>query len=237
GEHTRVTAAVAQRNVRPPADAADPHARILALLSWGPVMAPRRSRAWAACVLLIAGCAGGGTSVRNDAVGTPVARDEAVETFIARHWRTPLPPQGPPPPRFTPLEVSLAPEACGTCHPAQLADWRTSTHAAAMGPGVAGQLVELLARDPAAALADQHCTAPLADQAPFVTGTLAANAVFDAALRTRGVPCAVCHVREHARFGPPRRDGSLVSEAPRETLPHGGVTRTPAYLASEFCRG
>jgi len=196
-----------------------------------------RWRLWAVCLLLIAGCAGGGTSARKDAVETSVARADAVETFIARHWRMPLAPQGPPPPRFTPLEASLVPEACGTCHPAQLADWRTSTHAAAMGPGVAGQLVELLAREPAAALACQQCHAPLAEQAPLVTGTLAPNPVFDPALRPRGIPCAACHVREHARFGPPRRDGSLVSEAPRETLPHGGVTRTPAYLASEFCRG
>jgi hypothetical protein len=44
-------------------------------------------------------------------------------------------------------------------------------------------------------------------------------------------------VRGHERFGPPRRDGTLASRAPRDTLPHGGVTRTPAYLASEFCRG
>src|SRR6266436_3896370 len=147
-----------------------------------------RSRAWPAWALLVAGCAAG-------ALG---ARAESVESFVARHWRTPLRPQGPAPARFTPLEASLAPEACGTCHPAQLADWRTSTHAAAMGPGVAGQL---------------------------------------AALRARGIPCAACHVRGHERFGPPRRDGSLAAAAPRETLPHGGVTRTPAYLASEFCRG
>jgi hypothetical protein len=44
-------------------------------------------------------------------------------------------------------------------------------------------------------------------------------------------------VRGHERFGPPRRDGSLASAAPRDTLPHGGVTRTPAYLDSAFCRG
>jgi hypothetical protein len=42
-------------------------------------------------------------------------------------------------------------------------------------------------------------------------------------------------VRGHQRFGPPRRDGSLASSAPRETLPHEGVTRTPAFLKSEFC--
>ena len=178
--------------------------------------------AWA---LVAAGCA------------VPAAtRLEPVETFVARHWRAPLAPQGPPPARFSPLEASLAPEACGTCHPAQLADWQTSTHARAMGPGVTGQLVEMLASDPRGALACQQCHAPLAEQAPLRRDTLAPNPDFDPALRGRGIPCAACHVRGHERFGPPRRDGSLASTAPRETLPHGGVTRTPAYLASEFCR-
>ena len=186
-----------------------------------------RSRAWLACVVLVAGCA----------AGTQYAPVESVETFVARHWRMPLAPQGPPPSRFSPLEASLTPEACGTCHPAQLADWRTSTHAAAMGPGVAGQLVELLEREPATALACQHCHAPLAEQASLVAETLAPNPAFDPALRARGIPCAGCHVRGNTRFGPPRRDGSLASAAPRDTLPHGGVTRTPAYLSSEFCRG
>src|SRR5881396_2402361 len=191
------------------------------------MVVPMRSRAWPAWALLVAGCAAG-------ALG---ARAESVESFVARHWRVPLAAQGPPPARFTPLEASLGPEACGTCHPAQLADWRTSTHAAAMGPGVAGQLAELLVREPAAALACQNCHAPLAEQAPLVPGALARNPAFDPALRARGIPCAACHVRGHERFGPPRRDGSLAAAAPRETLPHGGVTRTPAYLASEFCRG
>jgi hypothetical protein len=178
--------------------------------------------AWA---LVVAGCA----------VPT-AARLESVESFVTRHWRAPLAPQGPPPARFSPLEASLAPEACGTCHPAQLADWRTSIHARSMGPGVTGQLVEMLAAAPRSALACHHCHAPLAEQSPLRPDTLAENAGFDPALRARGIPCAGCHVRGHERFGPPRRDGSLASAAPRETLPHGGVTRTPAYLASEFCR-
>jgi hypothetical protein len=184
-----------------------------------------RSPAWVAWALVAAGCA------------VPVAaRLESVETFVLRHWRMPLAPQGPPPARFSSLEASLAPEACGTCHPAQLADWQTSTHARAMGPGVTGQLVEMLHSDPRGALACQHCHAPLAEQAPLRRDTLADNPDFNPALRGRGIPCAACHVRRHERFGPPRRDGSLASTAPRETLPHGGVTRTPAYLASEFCR-
>lgn len=182
-------------------------------------------RGWVASALVVAGCA------------VPVATGPAsVESFVARHWRQPLAPQGPAPARFSPLEASLEPEACGTCHPAQLADWQASTHAAAMGPGVSGQLIEMLATDPRGALACQHCHAPLAEQAPLRRDTLAENPDFDPALRRRGIPCAGCHVRGHERFGPPRRDGSLASAAPRETLPHGGVTRTPAYLRSEFCR-
>lgn len=184
-----------------------------------------RSRAWLAWILVAAGCA------------LPLASGrETVEAFVARHWRVPLAAQGPAPARFSPLEASLAPEACGACHPAQLADWRTSTHAAAMGPGVSGQLVEMLATSPRAALGCQHCHAPLAEQSPLRADTLAANPDFDPALRARGIPCAACHVRRHERFGPPRRDGSLGGRAARDTLPHGGVTRTPAYLRSEFCR-
>ena len=56
---------------------------------------------------------------------------DLVQEFIRRHWSQPLAPQGPPPARFSPLEASLHPESCGTCHPAQLADWRESVHAAA----------------------------------------------------------------------------------------------------------
>ena len=186
-----------------------------------------RSRLWLALALALAGCA----------AATSRAGLAPVETFLARHWRAPLAPQGPPPARFSPLEASLAPEACGTCHPAQLADWTTSLHSRSMGPGVAGQLVEMLESDPGSALSCLTCHAPLAEQAPREPATLAPNPAFDPALARRGIPCAACHVRGHQRFGPPRRDGSLASTAPRETLPHGGVTRTPAYLASEFCRG
>jgi hypothetical protein len=174
------------------------------------------------------------------ALGAAASGDHAgVEEFVRRHWRMPLAPQGAPPARYAPLERSLAPEACGSCHPAQLADWRTSLHAAAMGPGVAGQLVELLRDDPAQALGCHTCHAPLAEQRPLtrVDGAWAANPHVQRDLQGRGVVCAGCHVRGHERFGPPRRDGTLDSAAPRSTLPHGGATRTPAFERSEFCRG
>src|SRR5438309_8380991 len=163
---------------------------------------------------------------------------DLVQEFIRRHWSQPLAPQGPPPARFSPLEASLQPESCGTCHPAQLADWRESVHAAASGPGVAGQLVEMRESDPSSAHQCLVCHAPLAEQAPLVADgrQLKSNPDYDDSLGGRGVPCAGCHVRGHQRFGPPRRDGSLASTAPRETLPHNGVTRTPAFLTAEFCR-
>jgi hypothetical protein len=167
-----------------------------------------------------------------------VAGADAIREFLSRHWRQPLAPQGPPPARFSPLEASLQPEACGTCHPAQLADWKTTLHAAAMGPGVSGQLVEMLESDPPSALSCFTCHAPLAEQAPRVMARNgpSANPVYDATLGAKGLVCAGCHVRAHARFGPPRRDGSLAATAPRETLPHNGATRTPAFLRAEFCQ-
>jgi hypothetical protein len=170
------------------------------------------------------------------APGTAVA--EPVAAFVARHWRQPLAPQGEAPASFSPLEASLRPQDCGACHPTQHADWRTSLHAVSMGPGVAGQLVEMLDSDPAAALGCQRCHAPLAEQRPLVgaRGRLARNPAFDGDLRMQGLVCAGCHVREHQRFGPPRRDGRLLSAVPRPTLPHNGVTRSPAFLRSEFCR-
>src|SRR5437899_12975791 len=93
---------------------------------------------------------------------------ELVQDFIRRHWSQPLAPQGTPTARFSPLEASLQPESCGTCHPAQFADWRESVHAAASGPGVAGQLVEMRESDPSSAHACLICHAPLAEQGPFV---------------------------------------------------------------------
>src|ERR1051325_9168958 len=68
--------------------------------------------------------------------------------FLSRHWRRPIAPQGVAPDHFSPLERSLAPSDCGSCHPAQLADWKTSLHSRSMGPGVAGQLAEMARSDP-----------------------------------------------------------------------------------------
>jgi hypothetical protein len=161
----------------------------------------------------------------------------AERDFITRHWRGAIPSQGPAPARFSPIERSLQPEACGACHPVQFSDWQTSLHSKSMGPGIAGQLVEMAQRDPAGARSCAKCHAPVAEQRPelYETGQLVPNRDFDPGLQARGIICASCHVRGHEHFGPPRRDGSTANREPRERLPHGGVTRTAAFLRAEFC--
>ncbi|MGH7263256.1 MAG: multiheme c-type cytochrome [Candidatus Rokuibacteriota bacterium] len=194
-----------------------------------------RSRLVLALVVL-----GLGSALPGSAQRSPGGSEAEVRAFLTRHWQTPIPAQGTPPARFSTLEASLHPAQCGTCHPSQLAEWRTSYHARAMGPGVAGQLVEMAQQDPEAARQCASCHAPLHEQQERIAddrGGHRANPAFDATLRAAGLVCAACHVRGHQRFGPPRRDGSLVSELPRETLPHNGVTRTPAFVRAEFCQG
>jgi Cytochrome c554 and c-prime len=169
---------------------------------------------------------------------------EAVRAFLARHWQLPISPQGPAPAEFTPIEASLDPSTCGSCHAVQYGDWQRSLHARSMGPGVMGQIVDMMRSDPSAAMDCQRCHSPLAEQQQkrLIAGAqgepvLAVNPPFDARLRAKGLVCAACHVRSWERFGPPRRDGTLESNAPRERLPHNGATRTPAFLKSEFCMG
>ncbi len=186
--------------------------------------------------LLLALVAAGATA-RADSPGPLQAISGADRDFLARHWRRPIQPQGPAPERFSPLERSLAPESCGTCHPAQLTDWKATLHSRSMGHGVAGQLVEMKRTDPDAARSCLTCHAPLAEQSEQIEGPrgLVPNPSFDAGLQRQGLTCAGCHVRQHQRFGPPPREASPSRQIPRSSLPHNGATRSGAYLRSEFC--
>jgi hypothetical protein len=49
-------------------------------------------------------------------------------------------------------------------------------------------------------------------------------------LHRQGLVCAACHVRRHARFGPPARE-----DAAKGPLPHGGFTASAAFGDSRFC--
>lgn len=151
--------------------------------------------------------------------------------FLARHWQRPLMAQGAAPRHFSVQEAALDPAACGACHAQQYEDWRTTWHARAMGPGVLGQLLDM-----APEARDEHqdcirCHAPLAEQADGLVAAIAGK--LKTGLHAEGLVCAACHVREHRRYGPPRRDGSVAK--PEEKLPHDGWQASAAFADSRFC--
>ncbi len=166
------------------------------------------------------------------------AKVDATAQFLARHWAQPLAPQGEPPPGFAPVEASLAPEACGTCHAAEYADWRTSLHSRTMGAGILWQF-QVLSQDESNGCL--RCHAPLAEQKALTAlqhkwanaPKAAMPAYVSGDLHLRGLVCAACHVRRHQRFGPPAKAQKATGEAAR--LPHNGFTAEPAFLDSRFC--
>ena len=141
----------------------------------------------------------------------PLTQQES--SFLSKHWpKGTIPLQGESPDGYSDIEQSLHPEDCGTCHVQQYQDWQTSLHSKAMGPGVLGQLVEMVDSDPDTAKVCWLCHAPLAEQQDVLQqvdrnnkSTWRKNTAFSPALQHQGLVCAACHVRKHQRFGPPRR--------------------------------
>lgn len=157
-----------------------------------------------------------------------------VGAFLNSHWQDPLPPQGAPPGDFTPLEASLAPEACASCHAEQHAQWRTALHSHAMGPGIYWQFPLLGQEEGNRCL---RCHAPLAEQKALLARdqgwprapTTPPPAYVPEGLERQGLVCAACHVRGHVRFGPP------AGSAPDGQVPHGGFVASEAFRDSRFC--
>lgn len=183
----------------------------------------------------------GGAAISLSGIGSPFLAptavriaDDSVDEFLIAHWPDPLPPQGEPPAGFAALEASLAPEACGQCHREQYRDWRDSRHRRAMGPGVLWQFQRM---DQPSANGCMRCHAPLAEQKALMAierawpgaPSAAPPPYVPAQLHRQGLVCAACHVRAHARFGPPARRAATVP------LPHGGFMAEPAFEDSRFC--
>lgn len=195
--------------------------------------------AWAIVAALLCALTGCNRGADSGSPASPASKAAQAENgFLVRHWQRPLPPQGTAPARFSSIEASLAPAACGSCHSRQFEDWRTALHSRAMGPGLFGQLQQMR---PLAT--DEHqtcleCHAPLAEQAQHLADTLAAapRAVperADGASHAHGLTCAGCHVRNQRRFGPPRQDGTVPT--PGTPLPHDGWQVNSAFSDSRFC--
>ena len=195
-----------------------------------------------AIVAALAGCGESGQSAAPAKTASQSARPDTpeVDNFLDAHWARPLAPQGRPPANFTVTDASLDPESCGTCHVAQFDAWRGSLHAAALGPGLLGQLAEM-----DAGARDEHqdcirCHAPLAEQADSLAAALASGLGLAETppgtakpLHQHGMSCAACHVRGYEWYGPPRGDGSAPGD--RANFPHGGWTASRAFEDSRFC--
>ncbi|WP_432471689.1 ammonia-forming cytochrome c nitrite reductase subunit c552 [Amphritea sp. HPY] len=184
----------------------------------------RKSSGWGLGYLLISTLAG-------CLWASPVLAENQVADFLQQHWQRPLLPQGDRPEGYSDVEASLSPEACGTCHAEQLADWSSSMHSKAMGPGLMGQLVTMAPHARSEQQACLSCHAPLAEQADSLVDELKTGD--GSGLHRQGLVCAACHVRRHKRFGPARKDGSV--PAIDQKLPHDGWVVTNAFQDSRFC--
>jgi hypothetical protein len=193
-----------------------------------------RLAGWAAIAALIGLAIWGGWRL-----ATHFLLDRSIERFLAGHWAHPIAPQGEPPASFSPIEASLDPAQCGTCHAAQYADWKTALHSRAMGPGIQWQLRHLSQQEANDCL---RCHAPLAEQKALLAlergyanapATPPPGWVGDS-LHQQGIVCAACHVRAHRRHGPePLPDKAVKAGDPG--LPHGGFEAQPAFSDSRFC--
>jgi hypothetical protein len=152
----------------------------------------------------------------------------------ATYWPPSLPPQGSPPAHWSDVEKSLSPESCGQCHSSQLAEWQTSLHSRAMGPGLLGQLLRFEAKEAAECL---QCHAPLAEQRMAFEAARAkgvADRLDQLGIAAAGNSCGGCHVRAHQRFGPPQRGTGAVGPS-ADIAVHGGVVRSSFFESSQFC--
>jgi len=167
--------------------------------------------------------------------------------FLKRHWPETIPLQGNPPATFSKLEASLEPINCGSCHIQQYRDWQTTLHSKAMGPGLLGQLEEMVDSDPESARMCWRCHTPLAEQQDKLLSKdgWQNNPAFNKQLQLQGLVCAGCHVRNHQRFGPPKKQQPKPSKKINNTLPsntpdnspHNGFTAETAFSKSAFCKG
>jgi hypothetical protein len=134
---------------------------------------------------------------------------------------------------LSPLESSLSSQGCQACHPKQFAEWAQSRHARAMGPGVLGQLLDMIKPERQACL---DCHAPLAEQAESMNVGLREEKAVDIpkGLHLQGVTCSACHLRHYTWYGPPRRT-DLTPLSNGQASVHSGWRAQKAFSDSLFC--
>ncbi|MBI5236682.1 MAG: hypothetical protein HY886_10610 [Deltaproteobacteria bacterium] len=144
------------------------------------------------------------------------------EAALHEHWKRPV---------DTGNTVSGPyPDSCARCHQGQYEDWKGSLHSKSVGPGLVGQLdIDI---DPQTAISCYYCHAPVVAQSEVITKddasggkTYLPNGFFDEKLKSSGVSCAVCHLRQGRVFGPP---------SPNQADFKNGVKADHAYVQEGF---
>lgn len=138
----------------------------------------------------------------------------------ARLFGAPLRAQGAPPASLAPAQASLSAQQCARCHAKQAREWQTSVHARASTVGLPARELDHAADGDTAC---NRCHTPLAEQQP------GDPALYDPSLRSEGVTCAACHVRDWVRRGPPRTAASLLS------APGYPLVELAIYERADFC--
>jgi len=171
----------------------------------------------------------------------------SVTGLPSGYWNAPRAGAPQTPHDWSALERNLRPEACAQCHAEQFDAWKDSLHAHAYSSGMVGQFPAMGVQQANDCL---RCHAPLQEQLYRDQGDMLASVRhrlthaegFDVSgdidapaqpLRHAGVSCAVCHVRQWQRFGPPRR--GQAAEGHMTGAAHGGFTATRDFEQSQFC--
>lgn len=123
------------------------------------------------------------------------------EASLSGYWQRPVQTGA-----YGPADA-VYPENCAACHKAQYDDWKGALHSKSVGPGLLAQVDPN--NDPETARSCYYCHAPLAAQSEVTAKEdgYATNNSFDDRLKSSGVGCAACHVREGGVFGPSAADG------------------------------
>ncbi len=158
------------------------------------------------------------------------------EKFYSNHWQNPIPEQGSPPSHYSPIEASLEPESCGTCHREQFESWRNSLHSKSMTEGFLWQMEGLGLENSKTCM---KCHSPLQETQSFVLKSKNLIQAYPVRYETylssksnhQGIICASCHVRGHVRLGPRPIDNHLPGSAP-----HGGFEIRDEFENSKFCK-
>jgi hypothetical protein len=155
-------------------------------------------------------------------------------TSVEEYWELPLKPNGNPPKFYSPLEASLDPKACASCHAQKYDEWADSLHSKTISSGVLWQLKMM---DQLSANKCMDCHAPLSEQKALMAMYMNYPSKPDRPipsyitedLHLKGLVCAACHVREHKRYGPPP------SKSITSSIPHGGFEVKKFFQDSKFC--